>query len=430
MQPLIIVMIQRETSLYEHNFRGTKCQVCTGCGRCAFGTDLHAVMTQKSSEREEPIHSPCGERLVTADIGTTTIALQLYDEKGHVTTDYAAVNPQVRFGADVLSRIRAAQEAENRERMRIDVREKLMTALECFHTHLQPGETMRMVLAGNTTMIYLLMGFDTEELGRAPFAASRLEGLEIELETRYGVVPCTVFPGLSAFVGGDITAGMCACGMPEREEITLLVDLGTNGEIVLGNRQRRIACATAAGPAFEGGVNRGVWGADMVHLLARLKREGIVDDTGLLGDDYFEEGVLIGDVRVTQEAIRAVQLAKGAIGAGICILLKEYGLSGIGEIDRVILAGGFGYYLNPEDAAEIGLLPKGLAMKAAAGGNTALAGALRLGREILARGGDAASVGLEEYLGIRGTEIINLAIHADFEALYIQHMNLETFEIR
>lgn len=429
MRPLIITMTQRETSLFEQNFKGKKCQVCTGCGRC-IGPDMRVVMTSKDAgtaweEWVKPIHSPCGERLVTADIGTTTIALQLYDENGHTTTDYACVNPQVCFGTDVLSRIRAAQQCGNREQMSSTVRAKLVEALECFHFHLKQEESMRMVLAGNTTMIYLLMGFDPEELGRAPFAASHLEGLEIDIETRYGRVPCTIFPGLSAFVGGDITAGMYACGMQEREEVTLLVDLGTNGEMALGNRHRRIACATAAGPAFEGGVNRGVWGADMVSLLARLKRDGIVDGTGLLEDAYFEEGVLIGDVRVTQESIRAVQLAKGAIGAGIRILMKEYGLEDCGGIDRVILAGGFGYYLNPEDAAEIGLLPDDLAKKAVAGGNTALAGALRLGRELLEHGADAENQSFAERLGICGTEILNLAEHPDFEELYIENINFE-----
>lgn len=396
------------------------------------------IVTTKCAawERELPIFSSRGERLVTADIGTTTIALQLYDREGHVATDYVCVNPQVRFGADVLSRIQAAQEPTIAEKMRVEVQEKLVDALECFRVHLRPGETMRMVLAGNTTMIYLFMGFDPAELGRAPFAASHLESQEIAIETESGAVPCTVFPGLSAFVGGDIVAGMYACGMQEREEVTLLVDLGTNGEMVLGNRHRRVACATAAGPAFEGGVNRGVWGADMVHLLARLKRDGIVDETGLLEDTYFEDGILIGDVRVTQAAIRAIQLAKGAIGAGIRILMREYGLERNPQgIERVVLAGGFGYYLNPEDAAQIGLLPEELAARAVAGGNTALAGALRFGRELLTQmrddgsktqtGVKAAEADAAERLGIRGTEILNLAEHPDFEELYLQHMNLE-----
>lgn len=383
--------------------------------------NLHVVTNREKAgtQQREPIYSPRRERLVTADIGTTTIALQLYDEKGNVTTDYACVNPQVEFGADVLSRIRAAQEPDNRERMRSAVREKLTDALENFRSFLQPQESLRMVLAGNTTMIYLLMGFDPASLGRAPFYAGRLESIETDIGTSDGAVPCAIFPGLSAFVGGDIVAGMYACGMQEREEITLLVDLGTNGEMALGNRRRIVACATAAGPAFEGGVNRGVWGADMVRILAKLKEDGIVDETGLLDEEYFEDGVVIENVRVTQEAIRAIQLAKGAIGAGIRILMKEYGLGDGEEIDRVILAGGFGYYLNPLDAAKIGLLPPGLAAKAVPGGNTALEGALRFGRKLLARGADRMP-----FPDFGRAEILNLAEYPQFEELYLQNMNL------
>lgn len=435
-----------EQFLKGQNFRGTKCQICTGCGRC-ISLDRTQVQTARGGGLSEedrralhvvttnglgtsgllipsaPIPSAHGERLVTADIGTTTIAVQLYDHKSNITTDYAGVNPQVRFGADVLSRIQAAREPEAAETMRREVLKKLEEAVGCFRAFLRPEESMRMVLAGNTIMIYLLMGYDPAELGRAPFDASHLAATE----TVIGDVPCVIFPGISAFVGGDITAGMYACGMQERQELTLLVDLGTNGEMVLGNRDRRIACATAAGPAFEGGVNRGVWGADMIHLLARLKRDGIMDETGLLADAYFEDGILIGDVRVTQEAIRAIQLAKGAIGAGIRILMKEYGLQEDWQaIDRVVLAGGFGYYLRAEDAVEVGLLPRELETKCLAGGNTALVGALRLGRELLAR--ETAEEwsppeDICERLGARGVEVLNLAEHPDFEQMYFQYMN-------
>ncbi len=420
----------------ENNVKGSRCRICTGCGKCGWicgmpakqaggSRAMHVVTAQRLVQEAAPIPNPRGERLVTADIGTTTIALQLYDWTGEVTADYADVNPQVRFGADVLSRIQAAEDSAAAQDMCRELHGVLEAALESFREFLRPGESIRMVLAGNTAMIYLLMGYEPAELGRAPFAAEHLEAAE----TVIGDVPCVVFPGFSAFVGGDIAAGMYACGMQERQELTLLIDLGTNGEIVLGNRHRRIACATAAGPAFEGGVNRGVWGADMVSLIARLRREGIVDETGLLAEEYFDEGIRIGDVRVTQEAIRAIQLAKGAIGAGIRILMKEYGLQEDWRaIDRVVLAGGFGYYLNPEDAACIGLLPGELAERAFAGGNTALAGALRLGRELLSR--DVENVGwripakLSERL-ISGTEIFNLAGHPDFEQMYFRYMNLD-----
>jgi len=371
-----------------------------------------------------------GERLVAADVGTTTIAMQLLGADAEIEADYVCVNPQVRYGADVLSRIQVAQNAEAAREMRRLVTEKLAEGLEKFRGMIKPDESLKLVLAGNTTMIYLLMGYDLEELGRAPFQATHLN----PEETMISGVPCGIFPGLSAFVGGDIFAGMCACGLKEQEKITLLIDLGTNGEMVLGNRARSIACATAAGPAFEGGVNRGIWGADMIHLLAKLREEGLLDETGLLADPYFEDGVLVGGVRVTQQAVRAIQLAKGAIGAGIRILMKEYGIEDdFGRIDRVILAGGFGYYLQPRDAAAIGLLPKELVPVTMAGGNTALAGALKMGRNWLT--GQKSWIQLFEVTterseqnstaGIWGTEVLNLAEHRDFEELYIKNMELK-----
>lgn len=432
----------------KRDFQGGRCQICTGCGRCidagerrakdcavrgfaAVGEDvgrrggLRAVTVHDVWGGIRPIPNSDGRRLVAVDVGTTTIAMQLYGADGRVEADYACVNPQVRFGADVLSRIRAARDSSSAEAMRRGVREEIETGLRRFKPCLRRGETPYIILAGNTTMIYLLMGFDPAELGEAPFTAKRLEALETEIAG----APCVIFPGYSAFVGGDIAAGIHACGMRESTEPILLIDLGTNGEMVLGDRERQIACATAAGPAFEGGANRGVWGADMVHLVARLRQENVVDETGLLADAYFEDGVTIGDVRVTQEAIRAIQLAKGAIGAGIRILMEEYG---VGEnrnaIRHVVLAGGFGYYLNPEDAARIGLLPSELVPRTRPGGNTALAGALRLGRELLAgevSGTDGFAAQIPKHLGMRGTEVLNLAEHPDFERLYVEHMNLE-----
>lgn len=466
---MIITMTDRQTNLSENHYRGTRCRICTGCGRCAeididldrqsgvyAGTGASGsmrrldVVTADLTETKEPVMpwadqtpgaepesasivSVRGERLVAADLGTTTIAMQLLGEDGRVEADYVCVNPQVRYGADVLSRIQAARDAETAREMRRLVTEELAKGLAEFQSRIKADESLKMVLAGNTTMIYLLMGYDPEELGHAPFHATHLE----PAETRIAGVPCGIFPGLSAFVGGDITAGMYACGLREREEITLLIDLGTNGEMVLGNRKRSIACATAAGPAFEGGVNRGIWGADMVHLLAKLREEELLDDTGLLAEPYFEDGVLIGSVRVTQQAVRAIQLAKGAIGAGIRILMKEYGIDGdFGRIDRVILAGGFGYYLRPQDAAMIGLLPEKLVPVTSAGGNTALAGAMKMGGKWLADSEqDCSWARLFEKTSGRSTradisgakeaEIMNLAQHPDFEELYLENMDLK-----
>lgn len=369
--------------------------------------------------RGNPVPFPRnGKRLAVADIGTTTIAMLLFDADGSVAERFAEVNPQAEYGADVLSRIRAAEEPGAASRMRESVRKVLGKGLQRFRRRLSAEEELYLVIAANTTMTYLFLGWDTAELGRAPFAASRLSGAETELAGAH----CFVLPGFSAFVGGDILAGCEACGMARREELTLLIDLGTNGELLLGNRHRRIACATAAGPAFEGGAGRGIWGADMVRFLAVLRREGILDETGLLADPYFDRGIRIGNVRVSRQAVRSVQLAKAAIAAGTEILLEKYGISG-GEIDRVVLAGGFGYYLDPLDAAEIGLLPRALAHRTAAGGNTALSGALCAGRELLSFGWGSVREKLERYR--ENTEIVNLAMEPGFEERYIRRMALK-----
>lgn len=413
--------------------KGMRCRICTGCGLCpgvtpegpgvSGGEKGAASMKVLANSVFTKGMSAIGGnvRLVTADLGTTTIAMLLYGPDGAVADRHLAVNPQTVYGADVISRIRAGEDRAQAEDMRGMVLRVLEQGLERFRKRLSGRESLRLVLAANTTMTYLLMGWDTSELGRAPFRASCLNGGEFEIAG----VPCFVFPGVSAFVGGDITAGMYACGMGEEEEVTLLIDLGTNGEIVLGNRKRRIACATAAGPAFEGGANRGVWGADMISRIAALRREGLLDETGLLAENYFESGVRVGSVHVTQESVRAVQLAKGAIAAGIEILLERYGI-GEEQAERVILAGGFGYYLNPKDAALIGLLGPKLAEKAAAGGNTALSGAFKAGVKLTAAGTEPLYAELQKL--ISGTEVLNLAEEADFNRRYIQAMKLAPLE--
>lgn len=404
--------------------KGLRCHVCTGCGRCPGVTpvgsaagQLHVLTESRSGKAPVPL-PPGSGRLVVADIGTTTIAMLLYGPDGAVEDRYVSVNPQVKYGADVISRIRAAENKECSAEMSRMVRGELEKGLVRFRDRLPKDEGLRLVAAANTTMIYLLMEWDAAELGRAPFRASRL-GIS---ETEIAGVPCYLLPGMSAFVGGDITAGIYACGMAEADEISLLIDLGTNGELALGNRERRLACATAAGPAFEGGVNRGIWGSDMISLLAALRRKGLLDETGLLAEEYFETGVRVGNVCVTQESVRSVQMAKAAIAAGIGILLDQYGI-GMEQVGSVVLAGGFGYYLNPADAAEIGLLPAELAKRTVAGGNTALAGALRAGRILLQPRGDESLRRCLENI-VSGTRCLNLGEESAFGERYLDAMAL------
>ena len=406
--------------------KGLRCQICTGCGLCPGVTPEGAAAGGLCVLTEDALPGnkmPIGgnRRLAVADIGTTTIAMLLYDTGGSVVDRFVAVNPQTAYGADVLSRIRAAEDIKAAEDMQAMVRGQLEQGLKRFASSLRSGEGLYLVLAANTTMTYLLMGWDPAELGRAPFCAAHLSGAE----TKIGDVPCFVFPGLSAFVGGDIAAGILAADMCGRERLTLFLDLGTNGEMALGNRDRRIACSTAAGPAFEGGANKGIWGADMISLLARLRQENILDETGLLTEPYFAKGIRIGNVTVTQEAVRSVQLAKGAIAAGIEVLLKKYGAA-TEDVERVILAGGFGYYLQPDAAVRIGLLPKALGKKTITGGNTALAGAFMAGRRIMEDGKtDNIRTLLEET--VLRTDVTNLAEEPDFEKLYMSRINFQLF---
>lgn len=399
-------MMRRQTGLSK------KCDICIGCGRCTGDkADMH-LLYRVNPALSLPSECFKSEKcLVATDIGTTTIVMQLYDQKGNLQDTYARLNPQRKYGPDVLSRIQAAETPEQAAELQRSVLEVLEQGIAGFRQKLEPDEDLQMVISANTTMVYLLMGWNPEELGKAPFTVSHKEAVE----TTVAQVPTYILPPVSAFVGGDIVAGILAAGMYDSKEITLLIDLGTNGEMVLGNEEKLLACATAAGPAFEGGVNSGVWGADMIRLLSKLRRKGIVDETGLLSDPYFEKGVRIGDVCVTQDAIRAIQLAKGAIAAGVEILLKEYGIS-VEQVGRVVLAGGFGYYLDPWAAAEIGLLPEALTDRTLAGGNTALAGACRVG-------GGMVSLREIERVSNR-VEILNLAEHPDFYERYPASMNL------
>lgn len=396
---------------------GTLCDICTGCGRCVgVSDDMSVVTVSRLRLPEFSLKSDAHRRLVTVDIGTTTIAMRLYDENGAVCDEYAQINPQTEYGADVISRIQAGGEPDKAVHMRDLVRSVLKDGYDKFMSRLSCEESLLSVLGANTTMVYLLMGYDTEELGKAPFEAKHLEYIHTDIEG----VETIIMPGFSAFVGGDIVSGIYACEMAQKEEVTLFIDLGTNGEMALGNKEKIIACATAAGPAFEGGVNRGVWGSDMVRLLAELKRREIMDGTGLLADEYFDNGILIGNVRITQESIRAVQLAKAAIATGIDILLREYGIT-YEAVDRVILAGGFGYYLNPESAAEIGLIPSELEKKTVSGGNTSLLGCLRLGAHIIEENNVENSIG--KVMPDVELKILNLAMESDFSEKYIEAMN-------
>ena len=383
--------------------KGTRCTICTGCGRCFGDAAFKTHIISFSGSESLPSGTLSGP-VICADIGTTTIAMICCDEHGQVLDSYAQVNPQGKYGADVISRIKAASDPDVLCDMKRLVEEVLRKGASQFLGVLSErrqdspgpsdeeygrpadvsgdepadssGDGVRMFISANTTMSYLLLGLDPSELGEAPFHASHLNGGTFSLSlSGTESIEAVLLPGFSAFVGSDITAGILASHLCGSEKYRLLCDLGTNGEIALGNRDHLYVTATAAGPAFEGGPCKGIWGADMISFASVLLGEGIMDGTGLLADPYFDEGITIGRAVVTQESIRALQLAKGAMNAGIRILKDRAGIS-YDDIEVCILAGGFGYYLKPEDAARIGLIPEELIPVCKPGGNTSLMGAL------------------------------------------------------
>ena len=384
--------------------------------------------------------------MIAVDLGTTTIAMQLMEmNTGRVIDTYCEMNPQRRYGADVLSRITASCEG-NREILQKLVVEVLERGVARFRK--QAGSVKCMCIAGNTTMEHLLMGYDVSSLGSSPFTPVEI-GLQ---EYRHPEWNFTVWltPGISTFVGGDIVAGLYAMGMLtgqlqgqsaelsghvrqkvcfSQAEPSLLIDLGTNGEMAITDGVHMTVTATAAGPAFEGGAGAGIVGSDMIACVAELLKQGILDETGLLAEPFFTEGVSVRaaggkatPIHITQHDIRSLQMAKAAVRAGVEVLLER--MKNFRQHGHVYLAGGFGYYLDVEAAFRIGLLPEYMRGRVKAVGNTSLMGAFRIGRDLWQHEVDRQT--LEQSLS--SVESINLAKQSAFEQLYIKYMNFEEYQ--
>lgn len=361
--------------------------------------------------------------IIAIDLGTTTIAMELKGiESGICYETFCRMNPQRTFGADVISRLEAAEEGNAKV-----LSEQVMAVIEEGIQMLCKNRIPQLaVLAGNTAMIHLLMGYSVSTLCRNPFKPVELSLKTITL--KISGVKTYLFPGISAFVGGDITAGLYFILKNKcKEETSLLIDLGTNGEMVLTDGERLFVTSTAAGPAFEGGSKEAVIGTDMIAAVSELCKKNLVDDTGLLSEPYFSTGVKIKqqsvEANLTQKDIRALQMAKAAVFAGICVLVRKMDIS-FSKISNVYLAGGFGYYLNVESAFDIGLLPIELKGKVKAVGNTSLKGSFLYAKDLLE--GDKTAKESER-ITHSATEI-NLAKEPEFEKIYIEAMQLRNLK--
>lgn len=370
-----------------------------------------------------------GELLLAADLGTTTLAFVCADERGNVLASYGCENPQRKMAADVIGRIDAALQGQG-ERLSDKLRGALATGFlfvyrkgteALFEAGVRSPLPVRIAVAGNTTMQHLLMGYPMEGMAKAPFLPYMKEMQscsfsELFGETEhYGEIPqavrqaeVTLFPCLSAFVGGDAVAGAYGVFTNRKDRNELLIDLGTNGELLLAAKGKWYGTAAAMGSAFEGG--RYAYASELFRKMRDALERGIIDSTGLLSEPYFSEGY----EGVLQEDVREFQLAKGALRAGI-ELLCTYAGTKPEQIDRVYLAGGIGRFCDETDLFRTGLLPTAFEQKVVTVGNSCMGGLLLWLKN------------KETVLHCRG-EILNLAEQPEFESFYYRFMNFEEGE--
>ncbi len=326
--------------------------------------------------------TPRPGRAIAIDLGTTTLVAQLLDlSSGAVLGVRSALNPQAVHGSDVMSRVQRALSRDGLAELSRLIRSGLGTMVN----ELAAGDTIESIaIVGNTVMMHLFCGFDVMPLAHAPFQPrhlglqtfeARALGWDVAGSPIVRFLPC---PG--GFVGSDLLAGMIATGLGSRDGVNALIDLGTNGEVVVGSRSRILCASTAAGPAFEGGrITCGMRAATgaicevtvdesrlRCHVLGRTRARGIcgsglVDavaaglDLGRIGPNgrMPEPLPLTDGLALAQSDIREVQLAKGAIAAGLRILLARLGVE---APERIFLAGAFGNYINLASARRIGMI--------------------------------------------------------------------------
>lgn len=421
------------------------CAVVEGDCRVTIDTDsvMAVVVDGKASAASaSPTFAAYG---VAVDIGTTTLAARLYDTAGRLLAQDGCANPQTAFGADVISRVQAAGEGR-------DLTTPLQAAVNALVSRLaevagiSPAAIDGAVITGNTAMLCMLTATATASLAHAPFSLPRafnetVRASSVGLTTLAPNRPVYLPPCASAFIGGDALCAALACDVGN-SRTAFLMDMGTNGEMLLAHNGTLYACSTAVGPAFEGvGISCGVPavegaidavtlvnGGYLPHVIGGGRAMGIcgsglVDAAAcLLATEEMDAGGSLGapavalceGIYLTQEDIRALQQAKAAVSAGLQTLLHRARLTPDG-VEVLYTAGGFGSRLNGRSAAAIGLIPSALTARIEAVGNAALDGASRLLLDASARGRIAA---LTEKI-----QVIELATDPCFTDLFIRNMS-------
>ena len=378
-----------------------------------------------------PIPGVSSGYLSACDLGSTTIVLYLLDSiSGKLLATISAQNPQTSYAADVIGRIAYAQE-HGPEHLTESVRKTIAGLLTkaCLSANIDPHQVTHLCLAGNCCMHHLYFGFPTDSLAVIPYAPSVTEALVLPARD-YGLPMhpqgiIEALPNIAGFVGADTVACLSAVSFDTLEDITLLLDIGTNGELVLGNKRKRLTCSTAAGPALEGAritcgmrgtvgaidhvrlendkivysvigqdmdsqiVPKGFCGSGLIDAVSLFLDLEILDDSGRFTDhkcwpdpsayahmDNLDAYTFTDTVYITQKDIREIQLAKAAIAAGIQLMCDQLGITP-SQIKHVLIAGAFGNYMDPSSACRIGLIPPILEDRIHPVGNAAGAGACR-----------------------------------------------------
>ncbi len=417
------------------------------------------------------------------DIGTTSVVCYLLDlSNGKEISHASMLNPQSQYGADVIARSEYAIDkgvdalsAVIRKALNELIDEALQTAKEEGNTEIAKEKIYVVTIVGNTCMHHLFMGITPKPLVHAPYNTSvNDEIIILAKEADIFVNPAAklqMLPNIAGFVGADTAGVLLASSFDEIEELTLAIDIGTNGEMVMGSKERMIACSTAAGPAFEGAkIECGMRGRDGAidhiklaedgtldcHVIEDIKAEGIcgsglmdavavcleneiIDEAGKLFDPEkddmkyasdvvkanlerltkVESGnaiMLKDEVFLSQKDIREVQLAKGAIAAGIDLMADRLGIK-IGDIKKVLIAGAFGNYMDPHSACAIGMIPPELEDRIVMIGNAA------------GEGSKIATLNFEEYRRAQKitekVEFLELATHPDFQDTFVDNLMFE-----
>lgn len=408
---------------------------------------------------------------IAADIGTTTVALSLVElSSGKECASISAVNEQRKYGADVLTRIGYERDhgEEGVKRLQEAIIDQLNEMIEkvCCDARISVKQIRKMIVAANCAMTHMLLGRDARPLGKAPFQPAFTNAVTVraaEAGLSAGEeAELYCFPQVSGYIGGDIVAGVYACGMYEKKKQNILfIDIGTNGEMVLFGNGRKVCCSCAVGPALEGmniscGMHaskgavdevrisdsgvclsvigacapRGICGSGILAAVREMIRTEIVKTSGVFVkpremreqdfrrpmirmDGNKREFILSEDIVITQHDIRQIQLAKGAVRSGIEVLLRETGIKAE-ELDQIMVAGQFGAFLSEDSLVETGILPREARGKICYMGNTSKSGAY------MALLSEKCRLEAEELTG--DMEYVELAGTTDYERIFAESL--------